>query len=91
MKEQNIPGIYGIDTRELTKKIREKGSMLGRILRHVPLGSDLGNFQDPNNRNLVAEVSVQVKIFCDLIMKYVKCKCQKIISKQGSDTYYFVC
>lgn len=85
MKEQNIPGIYGVDTRELTKKIREKGSMLGRILQQVPVGSDLGNFQDPNNRNLVAEVSVQVKIFYDLIMKYVKCKCQQIISIQGSN------
>ena len=27
MKEYNIPGIYDIDTRDLTKKIRENGSM----------------------------------------------------------------
>ncbi|WP_113671308.1 glutamine-hydrolyzing carbamoyl-phosphate synthase small subunit [Vallitalea guaymasensis] len=27
LKENNIPGIYGIDTRMLTKKIREKGTM----------------------------------------------------------------
>ncbi|KAI9713556.1 MAG: hypothetical protein M1820_000938 [Bogoriella megaspora] len=32
LKEQNVPAIYGIDTRELTKRIREKGSMLGRLL-----------------------------------------------------------
>lgn len=32
LKENNVPAIYGIDTRALTKKIREKGSILGKIL-----------------------------------------------------------
>ena len=32
LKEQNVPAVYGIDTRDLTKRIREKGSMLGRLL-----------------------------------------------------------
>ena len=32
LKENGIPAICGIDTRALTKKIREKGSMLGKIL-----------------------------------------------------------
>jgi len=32
LREQNVPAIYGVDTRALTKKIREKGSMLGRLL-----------------------------------------------------------
>ncbi|KAG8627809.1 hypothetical protein KVT40_003682 [Elsinoe batatas] len=31
LKEQNIPAICGVDTRALTKKIRVKGSMLGRL------------------------------------------------------------
>ncbi|KAF2148925.1 bifunctional carbamoylphosphate synthetase/aspartate transcarbamylase [Myriangium duriaei CBS 260.36] len=31
LKEQDIPAICGVDTRALTKKIREKGSMLGRL------------------------------------------------------------
>jgi carbamoyl-phosphate synthase/aspartate carbamoyltransferase len=29
--ENNIPALYGVDTRALTKKLREHGSMLGRI------------------------------------------------------------
>jgi carbamoyl-phosphate synthase small subunit len=29
LKRNNVPGIYGIDTRALTKRIREKGAMLG--------------------------------------------------------------
>lgn len=32
LKEQGVPAIYGVDTRALTKRIREEGSMLGRIL-----------------------------------------------------------
>jgi len=31
LKEQNVPAICGVDTRALTKKIRTKGSMLGRL------------------------------------------------------------
>ena len=32
LKEFEIPGIYGIDTRELTKILREEGTMLGKII-----------------------------------------------------------
>ena len=37
MKEQGLTGIYGIDTRELTKVLRDKGSMKGSI---IPEGAD---------------------------------------------------
>ncbi|KAF2188254.1 carbamoyl-phosphate synth [Zopfia rhizophila CBS 207.26] len=33
LKEQGVPAITGVDTRALTKRIREEGSMLGRLLR----------------------------------------------------------
>lgn len=32
LKEQGIPAMYGVDTRALTKKIREEGSMLGKMV-----------------------------------------------------------
>ena len=32
LREQNVPAMYGVDTRALTKRIREQGSMLGRLL-----------------------------------------------------------
>ena len=32
LKEQGVPAVYGVDTRALTKKIREQGSMLGRLM-----------------------------------------------------------
>jgi carbamoyl-phosphate synthase small subunit len=53
LKRNNVPGIYGIDTRALTKRIREKGAMLGKL---EPEGSAI-DFYDPNKVNLVAEVS----------------------------------
>lgn len=57
MKEHNIPGIYGIDTRMLTKKLREKGVMLGKIINAEDV-----QLEDPNTRNLAAEVSVKERI-----------------------------
>ncbi|KNZ54234.1 carbamoyl-phosphate synthase small subunit [Puccinia sorghi] len=32
LQEQGVPAIYGVDTRALTKKIRERGVMLGKLL-----------------------------------------------------------
>ena len=55
MQEYNVPGIYGIDTRALTKRLREKGVMLGKIIYET----DNIEFDDPNKRNLVAEVSIK--------------------------------
>jgi carbamoyl-phosphate synthase small subunit len=56
MVEKKIPGIYGIDTRMLTRKLRENGTMLGKI---VVDESQKIDFEDPNKTNLVAEVSVK--------------------------------
>ncbi|XP_069677002.1 multifunctional protein r [Periplaneta americana] len=61
MEEHGVPGICGIDTRKLTKKIREKGSILGRIVMGFPTSSAT-DFLDPNKRNLVAEVSLQMPV-----------------------------
>jgi len=54
MKEHDIPGIYGIDTRELTKKLRQKGTLLGKIVYN----NEKITYENPNKRNLVAEVSI---------------------------------
>ncbi|KAF8948128.1 hypothetical protein BGZ47_006386 [Haplosporangium gracile] len=73
LKEYNIPAIYGIDTRAMTKKIRSQGVMLGKVLfpttvvgpTIVPADEDwMNEYQnvdwiDPNERNLVAEVSLK--------------------------------
>lgn len=36
LREQNVPGLYGIDTRALTKIVRENGVMNGMILSELP-------------------------------------------------------
>jgi carbamoyl-phosphate synthase small subunit len=57
LKEYKVPGIYGIDTRALTKILREQGTMLGKVVFN---GEDL-DFYDPNKDNLVAQVSTNKK------------------------------
>lgn len=56
MQEFDIPGIYGIDTRALTKRLREHGTMLGKILPE-DADQDEMPFIDPNVRHLVSEIS----------------------------------
>lgn len=54
MIEHKIPGIEGLDTRAVTKKLRSTGTQLGKLVikgRDVP-------FYDPDNDNLVAQVSI---------------------------------
>jgi len=53
LKSEQVPGIYGIDTRALTKLLREKGSMKGKIV----INNEDVEFIDPNLINQVAKVS----------------------------------
>jgi carbamoyl-phosphate synthase small subunit len=57
MQDEGIPGIFGVDTRELTKKLRTKGAMLGKII----VDKDV-RFYDPNKKNLAAQVSIKEPI-----------------------------
>lgn len=69
LESEGVPALYGIDTRALTKKLREKGVMLGKMLfcrdaSGGALGGASGGAEtkgqkidDPNDRNLAAEVS----------------------------------
>lgn len=62
LKEQKIPGIYGIDTRALTQTLRECGSMLGMI---VPEGVEASfPVPDPNLENQIDIVS------CKEVIRY---------------------
>jgi carbamoyl-phosphate synthase small subunit len=67
LKNEDIPGIYGIDTRKLTKKLRVEGVMLG-ILQVCKEGEEpnlekllkeVKTVPDPNLRDLVEEVTVK--------------------------------
>lgn len=60
LKEHSIPALTGVDTRELTKILREEGTMLGSII----VNEMIPEIYDPNKDNLVAKVS------CKDIKKY---------------------
>lgn len=60
---EQVAGVYGIDTRALTKKLRESGSMLGKITIE---GCGDTEFKDPNDENLVSKVS------CKEVLEYGK-------------------
>ena len=67
LKDEDVPGIYGIDTRKLTKKLRVKGVLLG-ILKvceadeepDLPtLLKEAKKVQDPNFTDLAKQVTVK--------------------------------
>jgi len=57
LKDNDIPGIYGVDTRELTKVLRTTGVMLGKITTQTD--DNAFNIVDPNETNLASEVGVK--------------------------------
>ena len=59
LKEEDIPAICDIDTRKLTKTLREKGAMLGKIV----FGDEAIDFYDPNAMDIVKEVTIKEPIF----------------------------
>eukprot|EP00929_Paragymnodinium_shiwhaense_P112635 TRINITY_DN808_c0_g1_i4.p1 TRINITY_DN808_c0_g1~~TRINITY_DN808_c0_g1_i4.p1 ORF type:complete len:1588 (-),score=339.38 TRINITY_DN808_c0_g1_i4:477-5240(-) len=57
LKKHNVPGIYGVDTRALTKLIRNHGAILGKVLVEGSTTSEDLEVFDPNKTNLAATVS----------------------------------
>lgn len=60
LKASGVPAITGVDTRALTKRLREHGVMLGQLVH----SGKSGKFTDPNEENLVARVSIKKKKTC---------------------------
>jgi carbamoyl-phosphate synthase small subunit len=56
--EHKVPGIFGLDTRAITKKIREKGTLLGKII----VNDEDVAFYNPDEDNLVAQVSIKERV-----------------------------
>ncbi len=74
--EEKIPAIYGIDTRALTRKLRDKGTMLAKIVFENE-NADFSNIIDPNEQNLVQQVSISSEI------EYAKGKSRIILVDHG--------
>ena len=63
LKKQGIPGIAGIDTRALTKILREKGTMNGMITtnEHCNLDEMIKQLKDDRRKELVHKVTSKEK------------------------------
>lgn len=73
MKEQKIPGIYNVDTRMITRRLREKGTMLGTL---TPQGKNVLTASDPNLTDLAGEVCIkQPKLYAKGEKKVVVVDC----------------
>jgi len=57
LKERGITGLYGIDTRALTRIIRENGVMNGKITANPPTQADIDEAKKYSILNAVAAVS----------------------------------
>lgn len=53
LKSGNIPALHSTDTRALTKKLRDKGTMLGKLINKKEV-----SFYDPNADNLIKDVTI---------------------------------
>ena len=71
LKEHQVPGIFGIDTRELTKVLRNNGSMMGKIVQEDS-NAELACV-NPNVVNQVDEVS------CKEVIKYNEGRGKKVV------------
>ncbi len=54
LRENKVPAIFDLDTRALTKILREKGTMLGKII----IDEQDVEIYDPNKEHLVSQVSI---------------------------------
>ncbi len=61
LNEEGITGITGIDTRRLAILLREKGSMLGKIMVGADRAHEVAQY-DPNCENLGPRVSVRAPV-----------------------------
>lgn len=79
MKEQGLTGIYGIDTRELTKILRENGSMKGCIIPENASSEATNEAMHASAvSNPVAEVS------CKEVIVYPAQPAQEVFNPNGS-------
>ncbi|MGQ9513568.1 MAG: glutamine-hydrolyzing carbamoyl-phosphate synthase small subunit [Thermoproteota archaeon] len=93
LAESSVPGIEGVDTRFLTRKIRTYGTMLGalKVFDHEEpfdpnsLKRLLGHIEDPNKRDLVREVATDRVIWYNesgkVVIAVVDCGVKRSIIK----------
>jgi carbamoyl-phosphate synthase small subunit len=75
LARHKVPALCDLDTRELTKKLREKGTMLGKIV----FDHKRVEFYNPNLDNLVEKVSIMEPLLYgdgDITIALLDCGCK---------------
>jgi carbamoyl-phosphate synthase small subunit len=81
LHEERVPALCGVDTRAVTKHLRERGTLLGGMATD-PLPNEL---YDPNLENLVSQVSVSEPVLYgsdDKRVLLIDCGCKSTIIRQ---------
>ncbi len=98
LRQKNIIGLCGIDTRAVTKIIRENGVMNGKITNNKPIEIDLSKIKNYKIKNAVESVSVkEVKHYKSENPKYkvalldfgIKKNIERELTKRGCDVWVF--
>lgn len=85
LKEEGVAGLSHLDTRMLTKKIRETGALLGRIEVDTSAPApDFSQMANPNDSHLVNEVSTKE------VVVYGKGNPVKVIAIDGGMKYNII-
>lgn len=80
LKENKVPALAGINTRRLTKLLREHGTMLGKII----IGDKDIEYYDPDKDDLISKVTVKEPVTLgsgDKRVLLVDCGCKNSIAK----------
>ncbi len=79
LKKYDVPALMQVDTRAVTKRLREKGSMLGKI----EFNGEPVDFHDPNVRRLIEDVSIDEPVEYgegDKLVLLLDCGCKESIA-----------
>jgi carbamoyl-phosphate synthase small subunit len=79
--EERVPALCGVDTRRVTKHLREHGTLLGSLTTDF----SVGEMRDPNLENLVSQVSISEPVVYGSGRKRVlliDCGCKSTIIRQ---------
>jgi carbamoyl-phosphate synthase small subunit len=97
MKRHGIPGISGIDTRDLVIKIRQAGTLRGMIIHNDDVKGAVkkaGSTPAPSESNMVAEVStkkiVRMNSGKDLTVGVIDCGSKSSLLKELSERFNII-
>ena len=75
LKREQVPGVTGIDTRELTKVLREHGVMMGRLV----FSEDSDNSENSENFESYGSINWVERVSCKDVIRYNEGAGRKVV------------